>query len=190
MGGTQRVWMSSVMLLGKSHCGVQQLLPIDSFESLTVLHLPNKNYRRVGKQGRLGGAQNKDAPPNEFRDGTEKFAALDPNLITELEFHIALRKKYPMEESKGNEYNGIIMIDEVNKGVRNHLKPDPDFLEKLEENMDQYDEYVSRGGVLINKDMPSFFLHDYLDLSLPEPQLLHKKMRNKKKISHGKEKTE
>ncbi|KAL3927187.1 MAG: hypothetical protein SGARI_005391, partial [Bacillariaceae sp.] len=44
--GTQRVWMSSQMLYGGRHCNVQQVLPADSFGTLTVLHLPNKNYRR------------------------------------------------------------------------------------------------------------------------------------------------
>jgi len=46
--GTQRVWMSSQMLYHKKYCNVQQVLPVRSFGSLTVLHLPNKNYRRVG----------------------------------------------------------------------------------------------------------------------------------------------
>jgi hypothetical protein len=45
--GTQRVWMSSQMLYGGRHCGVQQVIPVNSFGTLTVLHLPNKNYRRV-----------------------------------------------------------------------------------------------------------------------------------------------
>ena len=41
--------MSSRMLYGRKHCNVQQLLPIETFGVMNVLHLPNKNYRRVGK---------------------------------------------------------------------------------------------------------------------------------------------
>jgi hypothetical protein len=41
--------MSSRMLHGSKHCNVQQVLPLESFGTLTVLHLPNKNYRRVGR---------------------------------------------------------------------------------------------------------------------------------------------
>merc|ERR1712151_665095 len=148
------------MLLGKKHCAVQQLLPIDSFESLTVLHLPNKNYRRVGKQGRLGGTKNKDAPPNEFRDGTEKFVAPDASLITELEFHIALREKFPIEPKK--EYDGIIMLDEIHVGVSSPASQE--FQRLVKQNIDKYNAYVSRGGVLDVLDMPSYFLHDYIDI--------------------------
>jgi hypothetical protein len=38
--GTQRVWMSSVMLLSRKYCNVQQAIPRDRFGTLTVLHLP------------------------------------------------------------------------------------------------------------------------------------------------------
>lgn len=58
--GTQRVWMSSYMLYGNKHCNVQQLLPLITFSTFVVLHIPNKNYRRVGKY------QNRT-----FSDGTE-----------------------------------------------------------------------------------------------------------------------
>lgn len=41
--------MSSYMLYGNKHCNVQKLLQLITFSTLVVLHIPNKNYRRVGK---------------------------------------------------------------------------------------------------------------------------------------------
>ncbi|GAX14671.1 hypothetical protein FisN_11Hh210 [Fistulifera solaris] len=77
--GTQRVWMSSQMLYGCRHgCCVQQLLPKErSFGALTVLHLPNKNYRRVGKYRQ-----------REFADGTEVFQQPSSTLLTDMELHL------------------------------------------------------------------------------------------------------
>ena len=71
--------MSSVMLHGRKHCNVEQVIPIDSFGSLTVLHLPNKNYRRVGRYRN-----------RTFSDGTEHFE-VSSGLLTEMRFHIELR---------------------------------------------------------------------------------------------------
>jgi hypothetical protein len=56
--GTQRVWMSSSMLFShtkSAKCRVKQIIPIDRFTLFTVHHLANKNYKRVGQQGRITG---------------------------------------------------------------------------------------------------------------------------------------
>ena len=131
--GTQRVWMSSHMLHGKQHCGVVQLLPLDSFGALTILHLPNKNYRRVGKYTN-----------RTFSDGTEVFEmSHDKLLLNAMELHIAMRAAYPMEPQRP--YRGIRMIDEVD--VPNDRTP------LLERRMKEYESYVKRGGVLSEYDM-------------------------------------
>ena len=79
--GTQRVWMSSQQIFGKRHCNVQQVLPMDKFGALTVLHVPNKNYRRVGKYRK-----------RKFSDGSEEFDT-NPDLLTALQLHLEVRRK-------------------------------------------------------------------------------------------------
>lgn len=130
--GTQRVWMSSQMLYGGRHCGVKQVIPKEKFGALTVLHLPNKNYRRVGKYRK-----------REFSDGTETFEAPHSSLLTAMELHLGLRQAWPPKPQRP--YRGIRMIDEVQKpGDRTPL---------LERRMDEYQAYVKRGGVLSEDDM-------------------------------------
>ena len=80
--GTQRVWMSSHMLHSKRFCDVRQVLPLDGFGALTVHHLPNKNYRRVGHKGRLGGYEREDAEDVQFADGSERFEGPNSSLLT------------------------------------------------------------------------------------------------------------
>lgn len=128
--GTQRVWMSSQMLYGGRHCNVQQVLPKDKFGTLTVLHLPNKNYRRVGKYRK-----------REFSDGTEVFEQPHSSLLTAMELHLATRRAWPLEPQIP--YRGIRMVDEVNR-ERSPL---------LERRMQEYEAYVKRGGVLSEDDM-------------------------------------
>merc|ERR1719410_602761 len=103
--------MSSNMLYGKKHCGVQQLLPVENFEAMSVLHLPNKNYRRVGRKGRLGGYVDgaTNATKGKYPGSFEGPSSL---LLSELEFHIALRKKFPIPNN--GPYNGVItMVNEI-----------------------------------------------------------------------------
>jgi hypothetical protein len=131
--GTQRVWMSSQMLYGCRHgCCVKQVLPKDrSFGALTVLHLPNKNYRRVGKYRQ-----------REFADGTEVFQQPSSTLLTDMELHLGMRKVWPPEPQIP--YRGIRMVDEVDQPRdRNAL---------LERRMKEYHDYVERGGVLSDYD--------------------------------------
>ena len=131
--GTQRVWMSSQMLYGGRHCGVQQLLPRDKFGALTVLHLPNKNYRRVGKYRN-----------RKFADGTEVFEMPSDKLLTAMELHLGLAKGLPPKTPQFP-YRGITMVDEVDKpSDRSHM---------LERRMIEYKDYVKRGGVLSDEDM-------------------------------------
>lgn len=129
--GTQRVWMSSQMLYGKRHCGVQQVIPMDSFGTLTVLHLPNKNYRRVGHYRN-----------RTFSDGTEVFDQATTNLLTAMKLHLDMRQKYPKKPSLP--YRGILMEDEV--------QPAQQRTPLLENRMAWYRNYVNRGGVLIDTD--------------------------------------
>jgi hypothetical protein len=138
--GTQRVWMSSQQLYGEKHCRVQQLLPMDQFGALTVLHLPNKNYRRVGKKGRIGGHDSK--VENKFRDGTESFEVVSPLLLTAMQLHIDMRRTWPATPQ--DPYIGIRMVDQVQQQSRSPL---------LERRMAEYTAYVARGGVMSTEDM-------------------------------------
>jgi hypothetical protein len=129
--GTQRVWMSSQMLYGGRHCNVQQILPKNKFGALTVLHLPNKNYRRVGKYRN-----------RKFADGSEVFESPHASLLTAMELHLALRQEWPGQPQRP--YLGIRMIDEVDKPR--------DRTSLLERRMKEYEDYVRRGGVLSDDD--------------------------------------
>lgn len=133
--GTQRVWMSSQMLYGRKHCGVEQILPVASFGALTILHLPNKNYRRVGKYRK-----------RVFSDGTEVFEEPHSSLLTAMEFHLGIRRELVSERNHATgPYNGIRMLDEVtNARDRSPL---------LERRMQAYEDYVKRGGIPIEVDM-------------------------------------
>jgi hypothetical protein len=133
--GTQRVWMSSQMLYGRRHCNVTQLLSKQSFGTLTVWHLPNKNYRRVGKYRN-----------REFADGTEQFdQPAQQSLLTAMELHLAVRQAWPPPPQFP--YRGITMIDQV--GNTNPRDRTP----LLERRLREYQAYVDRGGVLSAEDM-------------------------------------
>ena len=143
--------MSSQMLYGGRHCGVKQLLPVDNFGQLTVLHLPNKNYRRVGKQGRIGG--NDKAPKNEFSDGTEVFERSHPLLLKALELHVEMKKEFPNLQTsnidEGGQYNGVLVLDTDVK--RHHFHKD--HKDAFEKRLNAYKDYVARGGYMIESDM-------------------------------------
>jgi hypothetical protein len=131
----------------KRHCGVTQLLPVDNFGQLTVLHLPNKNYRRVGKQGRIGGSDN--SPKNEFSDGTEVFQAAHPDLLRALELHVEMKRQFPglkkinlVGEDGREKYVGIRVVD-------TDIKPKG----VAEERLEAYRQYVARGGYMVDSDM-------------------------------------
>ena len=135
--GTQRVWMSSQMLYGRRHCNVQQILPKQRFGTLTVLHLPNKNYRRVGKYRN-----------RTFADGSEVFESPHESLLTAMEAHISMRKAWPAEPQRP--YRGVQMVDEVDKRR--------DRTELLDRRMREFEAYVNRGGVLSDVDMEKIAL--------------------------------
>jgi hypothetical protein len=137
--GTQRVWMSSQMLYGSRHCGVQQVIPVDKFGALTVLHLPNKNYRRVGKKGRLGGHLLKEDV--KFNGDAEVIHGPSTQLLTAMELHIEMRKRWPAQPQLP--YKGIQMVDDV-RGGRFPL---------IDERMHEFREYEARGGVMSQEDM-------------------------------------
>ena len=149
--GTQRVWMSSRMLHGKKHCNVKQLIPIRNFNQLTVWHLPNKNYRRVGRKGRIGG--DKSDVENEFATGKEKFIGPDPNLPTEMELHLEMRKTfgYPnIENGVIPPYEGIIMVNDVD--LNRKFKGYPEYIAMIDDRMQAFNDYVARGGQLAEVD--------------------------------------
>ena len=124
--------MSSQMLYGGRHCNVQQVLPKDTFSTLTVLHLPNKNYRRVGKYRN-----------RTFANGSEVFERPHPSLLSAMQVHLAMRSAVP--NAPQQPYRGVQMVDEV---VREH-----DRYPLLDQRMKEYDAYVKRGGVLSDDDM-------------------------------------
>ena len=136
--GTQRVWMSSQMLYGGRHCNVQQVLPMDRFGTLTVWHLPNKNYRRVGKYTK-----------RKFADGSEVFEKPHASLLQAMELHLALKKlQYQQQDiisSSRPEYHGIRMIDDVDTQW--------DRTSFLDQRMKEYQDYVQRGGIMSDADM-------------------------------------
>jgi hypothetical protein len=130
--GTQRVWMSSQMLYGNKHCNVQQVIPIESFGTLTVLHLPNKNYRRVGHYHN-----------RTFSDGTETFDhGISTGLLTAMTLHLELKRLIPAKPRIP--YEGVKVVDEVDRAGRTPL---------LERRMAEYQAYVDRGGILSDDDM-------------------------------------
>ena len=143
--GTQRVWMSSQMLYGGSHCNVQQVIPADSFGTLTVLHLPNKNYRRVGH------FRNRT-----FSDGTETFdfGGTGKSLLTAMQLHLEMKKQFTVINTDRTtftkNYNGIRMIDECSCSTCDHHE---NCSPLLESRMDDYQKYVERGGILSEEDM-------------------------------------
>mmetsp|Transcript_7304 Transcript_7304/g.15160 ORF Transcript_7304/g.15160 Transcript_7304/m.15160 type:complete len:283 (+) Transcript_7304:870-1718(+) len=152
--GTQRVWMSSVMLHGKRHCNVVQLLPVDTFGSLTVHHLSNKNYRRVGKQGRLGGGGQHNARENSFVK-PEVVDGPSPSLLSAIEFHVELTRKFDNSLREMIEddmpYTGIMMYNQINYTdwyIENH----PEYEGLVKQRMGAFEEYVSRGGIMSEKD--------------------------------------
>ncbi|KAL7446399.1 hypothetical protein ACHAXH_008102 [Discostella pseudostelligera] len=150
--GTQRVWMSSQMMYGGRHCNITQLLPVENFGQLTVLHLPNKNYRRVGKQGRLGGGDN--SPKNEFSNGTEVFQQSHPDLLKALALHIELKRQFPNLKTSniggnGNRYTGLRVVDtDIQLRQMSY-----DQRSRMENQLEAYRAYVERGGYMINSDM-------------------------------------
>ena len=119
-----------------------------------MLHLPNKNYRRVGKQGRIGGTDN--SPKNEFSDGTEVFQPSHPDLLQALELHVEMKRHFPNlnrtnlagEEGK-EKYVGVRIVDtdiKLGSFAPNHRKV-------AENRLEAYKAYVSRGGYMIDSDM-------------------------------------
>ena len=138
--GTQRVWMSSQMLYGNRHCNVQQVIPIDKFGELTVHHLPNKNYRRVGRHGRLGGGKQGTAAHAVY--GNETFTPTSALLLSAMDLHIELTKRWPRASQQP--YTGPVYM--VNQGCDSPAV-------KVRRMMHEYDAYVERGGVMSDDDM-------------------------------------
>ena len=177
---TQRVWMSSFMMYGYPHstkgtikgaCHIQQVLPIDTFGSLTVYHLPNKNHRRV--KTRL--TQNfeftrptGDEPDFDFGDTQNK-------LVSAMKFHIEISKQHHKQHDHNKiqpsqqddiqstiPYTGIRMIDQRHSGsgdgssgIEEEQGGDApeDMMTIDNDRFRDYHAYVARGGIMSLQDM-------------------------------------
>lgn len=59
--GTQRVWMAGRSLFDRRFgCGIEALVPLEHYQAFALHHLSDKNFRRVGRKGRLGGRAAKE----------------------------------------------------------------------------------------------------------------------------------
>lgn len=153
--------MSSQQLYGSRHCGIQQVLPISKFGSLTVLHLPNKNYRRVGH------FRNRT-----FSNGQEAFDMGSKQLLTAMGLHIEMQQQaqasFVKKSASGQYYAGTVsMEDKVDRSARwNHeLKRKfsrEDYLDLVDRRMRDFQQYASRGGVLSKEDLTKVDLVDIL----------------------------
>jgi len=138
--GTQRVWMSSQQLHGKRHCNVQQVIPIDKFGELTVLHLPNKNYRRVGRHGRVGGAENGTEAHHVY--GNETFTKTSSLLVSAMQLHVEFAKRWPNKPQIP--YQGPVFMEDEGCDIP---------YDRVKKMMKEYEAYIHRGGVMSGDDM-------------------------------------
>jgi hypothetical protein len=147
--------MSSQQLYSPKHCGVQQVIPFDHFGALTVLHLPNKNYRRVGK------FRNRT-----FSDGTESFD-MGAQLLTAMGLHTEMRA---INLGKAQQpYKGAIvaMEDNIDRSTKwmyemKHKFSKEDYLDMVDRRIRDFNQYVARGGVLAVEDLTKTALVDVL----------------------------
>lgn len=164
-------YFSSQMLYGKNHCNVQQVIPMDRFGSFNILHLPNKNYRRIGKKGRLGGTNS--SPINEFGDSKSKFDNPSSHvLLTAMELHVELEKHFPSTRRRQQQQQNMYGKERRYAGVitmKNELDPKPYFSNKekhlklVEKRMKAYEAYVQRGGIMSKEDMEGASQHSFFD---------------------------
>jgi hypothetical protein len=139
--GTQRVWMSSQQLYGNRYgCGVQQVIPMQWFGALTVHHLPNKNYRRVGKY------RTRDTTPDEG------VAVSDEKLLTAMQLHLALVEAFPPQARPREEIRVRMWVDEDNPAHK--VEP-----ESWKVRLKDFQAYLGRGGVLSPQDMTQTSLY-------------------------------
>jgi hypothetical protein len=136
--GTQRVWMSSQQLLGRKTqhgaCGVQQVLPIDLLGALTVHHLPNKNYRRVGQY------RTRDTTRNE-----NVVVEQEESYLTAMQLHLALVRHFT-SNLLGKKHVRFTMT--ASPEIPTDKYP-TDWIPKLE----AFHNYVKRGGIMNEQDM-------------------------------------
>ena len=113
---------------------------MDKFGALTVLHLPNKNYRRLGRKGRMGGHGANHTSGDE-RVGS--MAGPSSHLLTALQLHLEIRKHWAAQPQYP--YKGIEM--------ENHVHGQGAGAPLLTRRMNEYHAYVRRGGLLSEEDM-------------------------------------
>ncbi len=150
---------------------ISTVIPMDRFGSFNILHLPNKNYHRIGKKGRLSGTNS--SPTNEFCDSKSKFDNPSSHmLLTAMELHIELEKHFPsthrrkqqQQQKYGEErrYQGVITM-------KNELDPKPYFsskekhLKRVEKRMKAYEAYIQCGGIMSKEDMEGAPQHSFFD---------------------------
>ena len=202
---TQRVWMSSFMMYGYPQqggpkaCNIQQVLPVDTFGTLNVYHLPNKNHRRVGK-----------FKNRTMSDGTEPiFDFGGPDLLSAMDFHIEIMKHNNMGQQQPQQqqitspnndkkpllsYNGIRMVDdrrlnENNDRTKNKENDNKEILMETDnQRFKDYNSYVKRGGIMSENDMENT---DLMTGDTYQRQTdLKEKHQKKNKIKHDKLKQE
>ena len=116
----------------------------------------NKNYRRIGKKGRLGAHRHGNPTENRFGlFGNETFTFGDPLLNKAMDIHLAIRKHFPVnkmvDDSTPPSYTGIQMICEVN--TKKFFKGKREYVLLLDERIEAFSRYVKRGGVLSEEDI-------------------------------------
>jgi len=134
--GTQRVWMSSLHLYGKKHgCNVQQVLPLEDFGALTVHHIPNKNYRRVGNYRTRDVVKDDDVQ------------VVQENLLSALQLHLVLVQTFrpvphhKQQQQQQQQQSPLCITMKVSPEIKQW---DPTW----RKHMDAYEAWVERGGIL------------------------------------------
>lgn len=147
--------MSSQQLYAPKHCGVQQVIPFDNFGALTVLHLPNKNYRRVGH------FRNRT-----FSNGKESFD-MGAQLLTAMGLHLEMRAINLGKAQHPYRRAIVAMEDKIDRSTHwsremKHKFSKEDYLDMVDRRIRDFDQYVSRGGVLTVEDLAKTALVDVL----------------------------
>jgi len=145
--------MSSQQLYAPKHCGVQQVIPFDHFGALTCLHLPNKNYRRVGH------FRNRT-----FASGKEEFD-MGAQLLSAMGLHMEMRAINLGKPQ--HPYRGIVMEDKVDRSGKwsydqKKKFSKEDYLDMVDRRMRDFEQYSSRGGLLSMDDLTKTALMDIL----------------------------
>merc|ERR1712183_236944 len=91
---------------------------------------------------------------NEFVQG-ENIITNFPNLLTSIQLHLVLYTHYFMNKTSANKkvkaYNGIIMVDDIDYEIK--FKGRDEYRLMVRERMKAYEEYIKRGGIMIEDNV-------------------------------------